>query len=129
MLLIVVRLLEVGLKVYVQRKRTLPVPSERVCAEGHVRLDAEIVDFVPEEGVLSLCVPCKVFLVLSLSSCIQVHGVLKHIGAALDVVGRLETVVVQELVSDSDVKLGDDAVALPRLQADEEPVLQPHDSE
>ena len=46
--------------------------------------------------------------------------------AALNVVSRLETVIVRKLVSHTYIKLRYDAVALPWLEPDEETVLEFH---
>ena len=72
MLLIVVWLFESDLKVSLQVERTVLVPSERISAECHVGMDAKVVHFISEEGVFSPRIPCKVFLILSFGSGIEV---------------------------------------------------------
>ena len=91
-------------------------------------MHSEVVHLISEEGVFAFRVPCEIFLVLTFSSGIEICRVQESVAASLDVVRRLETEVVSQFVSDADIQLGDNSVTLPRLESDEETVLELHDS-
>ena len=104
-LFVVVRLPEICLEMGLERQWTLSVPSERICTQCHVTFNAEVVDLVAKEGVVSLCIPCQILLVLTVRACIELHCGLDHLRSALHIVGRPEAVIVHKLVSDTYVEL------------------------
>ena len=63
-LLVVVRLIEVGLKMCFYLQRALSGFSERIYFGGQVSADCEVVDFLAEEVIFAEGVPFEVFLVL-----------------------------------------------------------------
>ena len=61
-LVIIVRLLEIGLEMDSEGHRTVPVASERVDVESHVRLYLEVVDLMSEEIVFTGSIPFEILL-------------------------------------------------------------------
>ena len=129
MLLIVIRLLEAGLEMGLQGQRAVLRSSERIGAECQVSVYLEIVHSEACEVVLSERIPLEVLVILSVGSCVEVNRILEYIAAAFKVVCRLEAVVACQLVSKSDIDLGNDRIRAPWLEAQEHAVVKSHDSE
>ena len=93
------------LKMYLECQWTLPVLSERIQVESHVCIYVEVIYFVTCESVASCGIPCKILLVLSVGSCVEIYGIEKYIAGSSYVILRTERIIAQELVSDADIKL------------------------
>ena len=74
-LLIVVRLLQVRAEMGIERNRALAVAPERIDIESHIRINAEIIDFLSEESVVSVGIPMEIILVLSFHTAIEISRV------------------------------------------------------
>ena len=97
MLIIIIRLFQTCLEMSLEGQRTCLVLSERIEIDSDVRIDSEVVKFVSEEGITSVCIPVQVFLILSLCSCVQIEGVQEYIAISFKITFRREGVVVAEL--------------------------------
>ena len=72
-LVIIVRLLEIGLEMDPESHRAVSVTSERVDVESHVRLYLEVVDLMSEEIVFTGSIPSEILLVLTVGTGIDIE--------------------------------------------------------
>ena len=129
-LLIVVRLLQVRAEMGIERNRALAVAPERIDIESHIRINAEIIDFLSEESVVSVGIPMEIILVLSFHTAIEISRVPHRVAfLRIKIAVRREHVIVHQLVTDTDIDGGHDGVARPWLQFYKQLVLELHDTD
>ena len=90
MLVIVVRFLQIGLKVRLEGQRAGLVSSERIETERYVCIDVKVIDLMAKEVVFSCGIPFQIFVILALRSSIQVYRVLVDICRTCQIIQRPE---------------------------------------
>ena len=98
-LVVIIRFLEARLKMNLERYRALTVLSEWIYIEVKIGIYIKIVDLMAEEIIFSRCIPLQIFLILSVCTCIKVHGVLNDVCRSAQIAEWSETIEIQYLVS------------------------------
>ena len=124
-LVVEIRFPEGGLEMRSQRQRALLGPSERIEIQPEVRSDRHVVDLGACKEIVSRRIPADVVPELSFGSGVDEGRVPDLVPVALGE-GRVENAVGHDPASYSSIYLGDDGIVRPRLQPEEDPVLQLH---